>query len=255
MSSVSAVSSYPDYSSYQTIASGGRITKASQGAAELAVQEKTESQTRGLKVGEENLASAKSALNIEEGALSGVTDYLQSIKEQTIKAMNGTMSDEDKQSIQDQIKQYLKGIEDLAKGTNYNEKPLLDGSEKEISVATDASGSEKTITGKDSTLSALGLEDFDVTKEADLGKIDDALAKVTSQRTTAGAESNAVDYAMSYNSHAALELDGFQMDREESNVVEAYQKLKTQQGLDVYQNMLQKKQMEDNEQQKLSMFM
>ena len=255
MSSISSVSGFSDYSAYQTLASGGAITKASQGASELAVQERTKAQTKGLEVGEENLSSARSALNIEDGALSGVTDYLQSIKEQTIKAMSGTMSDSDKQSIQDQIKQYLKGIEDLAKGTSYNEKPLLDGSTDEMSIATDASGSAKTITGKDSTLSALGLEDFDVTKDADMSKIDDALSKVTSARTTTGAESNAVDYAMTYNSHAALELNGFQADSQEQNAVEAYQKLKTQQGLDAYQNLLQKKQMEDNEQQKLSMFM
>ena len=255
MSSISPVSGYSDYSAYSTIAGGGQITKASQGASELAVQEKTKSQVGGLEAGSENLQSAKSALNIEDGALSGVTDYLQSIKEQSVKAMNAALSDEDKQSIQDQIKQYLKGIEDIAKGTTYNEKPLLDGSTGEMSVATDASGSSKSITGKDSTLAALGIEDYDVTGDFDISRIDAALDKVSGARSATGTETNAVDYAMTYNSHAALELDGFQADREEENVVKAYQQLKTQQGLDAYQNILQKKQMEDNEQQKLSMFM
>jgi flagellin len=255
MSSVSSVSGYSDYSAYSTIAGGGQINKASAGAAELAIQEKTKSQVNGLEAGSENLTSAKSVLNIEDGALSGVEDYLQSIKEQSVRAMNGTLSDEDKQSIQEQIKQYLKGIEDIAKGTSYNDKKLLDGSQDKMSVATDSSGSSKEISAHNSTVAALGLEDYDVTKDFDISKIDKALDQVTGARTKTGAETNAVDYAMTYNSHAALELDGFQADREENNVIEAYQKLKTQQGLDAYQNLLQKKQMEDNEQQKLSMFM
>ncbi len=254
MSSISSVSGYSDYSAYSAISSGGRITQAAQDASGLAIQEKTEAQSKSMEVGAENLSSAKSALNIEDGALSGVTDYLQSIKEQSVKAMNGTLSDEDKQSIQQQIKQYMQGIEDLVKGTTYNEKPLLDGTTGDMTVAA-GSNSEKTISGQNSTLAALGIEDYDVAGDFDVSKIDEALNKVTGDRTTVGAQTNAIDYALSYNSHAALELDGFQMDKEESNSVEAYQKLKTQQGLDAYQTLLQKKQMENDEQQKLSMFM
>ncbi|MBQ6414964.1 MAG: flagellin FliC5, partial [Butyrivibrio sp.] len=98
MSSISSVGGYQDYSAYSTIASGGKINKAAEDAAGLAIQEKTQSQVKGLDAGSENLTSAKSALNIEEGALSGVEDYLQSIKELSVKAMNGTLSQDDKES-------------------------------------------------------------------------------------------------------------------------------------------------------------
>ena len=114
MSSVSAISGYGNYSAYSVISNGGQYTQAAQGASELAIQEKTDAQVRGLEVGKENLESAKSALNIEDGAMEGITDYLQNIKELSVKASNGTLSDDDKKSIQSQIKEYLKVINDSA---------------------------------------------------------------------------------------------------------------------------------------------
>ena len=254
MSSISSVSGYGSYSPYSTIAAGGTYQSASQGASELAIQEKTESQIGGLDAGSENLTSAKSVLNIEDGALDGITDYLQSIRELSLQAMNGTLSDDDKKAIQDQIEQYKQGIEDIAGNTTYNEKNLLNGSTDDMTVATDNNGSETTVSTYNSTLEALGIADYDVTGDFDLSAIDNALDMVTSSRSNAGAQTNGVEYALSYNSHAALELNGYQMDKEEDNAIKAYQQLKTQQALDSYQMTLQSKQMEDKEKQNLMLF-
>ena len=96
MTGISSVSGYSSYSPYSVISNGGTYTKAAQGASELAIQEKTKAQTTGLEVGGENLTSAKSALNVEDGAMQEVTEYLQSIKELSVKASNGTLSDSDR---------------------------------------------------------------------------------------------------------------------------------------------------------------
>ncbi|MBO4911962.1 MAG: flagellin [Butyrivibrio sp.] len=254
MSSVSSVSGNSGYSSYSVIANGGTYVSAAQGASELAMQERTKQQVGGLEAGSENLTSARSALKVEDGAMEEVTGYLQSIRELSIKAMNGTMSDSDKKSIQDQIDQYKKGIEDIANNTTYNEKKLLDGKTKDMTVASDANGSSETISGYNMTLESLGIKDYDVTKNFDLNDVDKALEKLTSSRTDAGAKTNGVEYSLSYNSHAALELDGFQMDKEERNTVDAYQKLKTKQALDVYQTTLQKKRQDDEERKSMMLF-
>ena len=103
-------------------------------------------------------------------------------------------------------------------------------------------------------MEALGIADYDVTGDFDISAIDSALEKVSSSRSNVGAQTNGVDYALSYNSHAALELNGYQMDKEEDNSIKAYQQLKTQQALDSYQMTLQKRQMEDNERQSLMLF-
>ena len=253
MSSVSSVSG-SGYSSYSVIAHGGTYVRAAQGASELAMQERTKQQVGGLEAGSENLTSARSALKVEDGAMGEVTGYLQSIRELSVKAMNGTMSDSDKKSIQDQIDQYKKGIEDIANNTTYNEKKLLDGTAKDMTVASDANGSSETISGYNMTLESLGIKDFDVTKDFDLKDVDKALDKLSDSRTGAGAKTNGVEYSLSYNSHAALELDGFQMDKEEKNSVDAYQQLKTKQALDAYKTTLQKKQQDDEERKSMMLF-
>ena len=179
----------------------------------------------------------KSALNIEDSALEGITDYLQSIRELAVKAQNGLLSDEDKGYIQQQINQYLDGINDLANGTTLNEINLLDGSSGDLTIAADAEGS-----------TANGLAGFDVTSgNFSIDDIDNALEIVTSSRANVGAETNRIDYASSYNSKASLELNGYAMDKSEDRAINALQDLKKKQALDQYQMMLQKKQQDDAE--------
>ena len=185
--------------------------------------------------------------------MAGIEDYLQSIKELSVKAANGTLSDEDKQSVQAQIKEYLKGINETAESTTYNEKNLLNKEEK-LEVASDGNGSSQKVSTNTATTDALGLTDYDVTKDFDMSKVDNALDKISSMRSNTGSETNGVEHALSYNSHAALELNGYQMDKEESNSVEAYQEMKTKQALESYQNILQKQQMEDKQAQSMALF-
>ncbi len=254
MSGVSSVSSYSSYSAYSTIAAGGTYTSAAQGATELAMQETTETQVIGLEAGSENLSSAKSVLNIEDSALESISDYLQSIRELSLKALNATTSDDEKAAIQSQIEQYLQGINDIASSTSYNEKSLLDGSTDDMTISSDDSGSTETVSTYNTLTDALGLSDYNVTGDFDLSVIDDALETISSYRSNTGAQSNAIDYALSYNSKAALELDGYAMDMAEDNAIKAYQELKTKQALDAYQAVLQKKQMDDKEQQSMMLF-
>lgn len=253
---VSSISGYStSYSPYSVISNGGTYTKAAQGASELAIQEKTKSQTGGLEAGADNLQMAKSALNVEDGAMNEVTEYLQSIKELSVKAANGTLSDSDRKSIQDQIDQYKKGIDEIAGATTYNEKKLLDGTTPDMRVASDNNGSEEVITSKNVSLKALGLEDYDVSSgNFDMSRVDKALEKLAGSRSDAGAQTNRVENALTYNNHAAMELNGYQMNKEEQNVEEAVGALKTKQALDAYQANLQKKQQEDKERQSMMLF-
>ncbi len=251
MSGISAIgsvsSAYSAYGSYGTVASGGAITTAAQDAAGLAIDQRTEAQTRGLDQGTENLKDAKSALNIEDGALDQVTDYLQNIRELALRASNGTLGDEEKGYIQGQIDQYLKGIDDIANQTSFNEKNLLDGSTNNLNIAAGA-GSNLSITTGNSTVDSLGLTGFSVTGgDIDLDAIDDALASVQDLRTNVGADTNRVDYAAGYNTKASLELNGFRMDGDEDRAMNALQNIKAKQVLDQYQMMLQKKQQDDEE--------
>ena len=168
------------YADYGKFASGKKVNRAADGAAELAIIQKQETQTRSYKVGENNIGAAKDMLNVADGAMSGITDYLQKIRELGVRASNTvTITDAERTSIQAQIEQYKQGISDIAKQTSFNTKPLLDGTSQKYNIMTDATGNGMKITTADATLQALGIADFDVTKDFDLTQVDDALARVS----------------------------------------------------------------------------
>lgn len=242
MSSISGINTSLNYGN---IASGKRIQGAADDAAGLTIAKKLETQNKGLQAGEENMGAAKAALTIEDGALGGINEYLQKIKELSVKAMNGTNSDSDLQAIQKDIDGALAGIKDLAKGTEFNTKKLLDGSMGTMETAGNPDGTGMKIQMADATLESLGIEGYNVTGKFDIGAIDNAINKVNEARTTAGASMNALEYGMNYNSNAALQQTSAQSGIEDLDIGKAVSEQKKNEVLDEYRIMMQKKQMEE----------
>ncbi len=232
-------------SSYESLSSGLRINSAADDAAGLSIVEKENAQVTGLNVGANNMASAKDALNIADGALESVNDYLQRIRELAVGASNtATISDSDRVAMQAEVSQLLQGIEDVAKNTNYNTNPLLDGSKESFGIATDANGNQMEIKTANSTLAALGIEGFDLTKDFDISVIDSAISKVSEARSSMGAQSNALDYAMRYNASAAEYIESAKSRVEGLDFYEAISEQKKEEALMQYSLLMQKKKME-----------
>ena len=252
ISGVGAQSSTSPY--YSALSSGTKLQSAADGAAELSIAEKQKEQVNGYNAGSENIQSGKNALNIADSALSGVNDYLQRIRELAVKASNGLMSYSDKQSIQDEIDQMKEGISNLTSTTNYNGYNLIDGSNSSIGIVADGNGSTYSLSGNNSTLAALGIEDFDVTGSFDLTKIDKAISQVSQGRSQTGAETNSLDYALSYNSKAAINLTSSVSDLEDTEYAEYVQKLQKERTLETARIMMQRRQMEDKQNQMTRMF-
>ena len=221
------------YADYGKFASGKKVNRAADGAAELAIIQKQETQTRSYKAGENNIGAAKDMLNVADGAMSGITDYLQKIRELGVRASNtATITDAERTSIQTQIEQYKQGISDIAKQTSFNTKPLLDGTSQKYNIMTDA------------TLQALGIADFDVTKDFDLAQVDDALARVSAGRSGMGAQSNALEYAYRYSTNTRLNVTAGKSRLEDLDYGQAVSEQKKKQTLQQYAFFMQKKQME-----------
>ena len=247
MSGISGVSGYSQIGSYYSaLASGSKINSAKDGASELAILNKEESQVGGLKAGAENLQAGKSVTNISDGALEGVTDYLQRMKELALKASNGLLSNDDKKSIQTEIDQLKQGINDIASSTNYNGINLLDGSNRDMTIVADGNGAETQVSGTNSTLDALGIKDFSVMGNFDIGDLDKALDKVMDGRSASGAQSNGLDYALNYNSIASYNTTAASSRTGDTEYEEYVTKLQKEQNLDTYKIMMQKKQ-QDND--------
>ena len=137
--------------STEKLSSGYKINRAADDAAGLAISEKMRKQIRGLTQASLNAQDGISAVQTAEGALTEVHDMLQRMNELAIKAGNGTMSEDDRQSVQEEIDQLVTEIDRVSETTKFNETYLLKGSGKnkdteEVSARIGGKIQEATVT-------------------------------------------------------------------------------------------------------------
>ncbi len=253
MSAVSSINSYNSVS-YGNFASGSRLHSAADGASELAIAQKMERQARGTDVGSENIKSAQNMLNISDGALSQVTDSLQRMGELAMRATSPFLTADDRSAIQAEVDQLKEGISDIAARTFYNEIKLLDGSEKDFNIATGSDSGNIQVTPGNAMLESLGIENFDVTGKFDISAIDNALKKVSSMRSTAGAQTNVLMHAYNNNTNYGLNITASKSRLEDLDVPKAISEMKKKKLLSDYQMHMQRKQLEDKKNQAAWMF-
>ena len=203
---------YSNYSQYGKIASGNKLQSAADGAAELAISQKLEKEQRTDSVQVRNGRDNINQLNIKDGVLDGVTDYLQSMRENAVYAKNGTLSDSERGEIANANSQLMKGI-----------------------------GQELT----SSQMQSLGLDKIDVN---DIDSIDSALKSVSESRGDVGAVTNGLEHNVSYNSIAKENLLSAQSSIADTDIAQEITELKKNQTLDAYRVQMQKKQQEDEAQ-------
>ena len=122
----------------EKLSSGYRINRAADDAAGLAISEKMRKQIKGLDQASTNAQEGISAVQTAEGALTEVHSMLQRMNELAVQAANGTNSESDRQSIQDEIDQLTTEIDRVAETTKFNETYLLKGNGKSTSLIVDA---------------------------------------------------------------------------------------------------------------------
>lgn len=233
------------FNSYSHLASGKRINSARDDASGLAIAKKMQREETGLRVGAENAKMGIGVLNVADGALGGVTDYLQRIRDLALRSMNGLASSSDKQIYQNEINQLKEGIQSLAKDTSLNEQKLLDGSMADMDLVTGPSGSGMKIQMANSTLEALGIADLDVTSDNfSLDAIDKALDIVSAQRSNIGASTNRLEYNYNYNVSSSLMQTSARSRLEDLDFPKAISEKKKQEVLGQYRMYMLRNQME-----------
>ena len=113
--------------STEKLSSGYKINRAADDAAGLSISEKMRKQIRGLDKASSNAQDGVSAVQTAEGALTEVHSMLQRMNELATQAANGTNSDTDRSSIQDEIEQLTTEIDRVSETTKFNETYLLKG--------------------------------------------------------------------------------------------------------------------------------
>lgn len=113
--------------SMQRLSSGLKINYAKDNPAGLAIANRMNAQIKGLGVGSSNTNDGISVVETADGALTEVTAVIQRINELAVKASTDTLTDDDRKIIQEEIDQLQKEIQRIAKDTEFNGQPLLDG--------------------------------------------------------------------------------------------------------------------------------
>ena len=120
----------------ERLSTGLRINSAADDAAGLAITNRMTSQIRGFAVAIRNSNDGISMAQTAEGAMGQVTGMLQRMRELSVQAANGAMSDSDRGNIQQEVSQLKAEIDNVAAKTNHNNIKLLDGSAGKVVLQT-----------------------------------------------------------------------------------------------------------------------
>jgi flagellin len=153
--------------SMERLSSGLRINSAKDDAAGQAIANRMSSQITGLSQAQRNANDGISVAQTAEGALNQVNDNLQRVRELTVQAQNGTNSQDDLSSIQDEINQRLSEINRISEETDFNGVKVL-GADQNLSIQVGANDGETiSISLEKINASTLSLGSFNVTGPVD----------------------------------------------------------------------------------------
>lgn len=166
----------------EKLSSGYRINRAADDAAGLSISEKMRKQIRGINQASANAEDGISAVQTAEGALTEVHSMLRRMNELAVQASNGTMSEDDRQNVQDEIDALVTEIDRVSTTTKFNEKYLLKGNGpgdyKDLNVATATNNGVGTTTQDTNGLSSVTLTGGtavfgkDATEKVTIGNVD-----------------------------------------------------------------------------------
>ncbi|MDH5230471.1 MAG: flagellin [Gammaproteobacteria bacterium] len=183
----------------QRLSSGLRINSAKDDAAGLAIAARFTTQIQGSYQAVRNTADGISLAQTAEGALHEVSGNLQRMRELSVQAANGTLSDSDRQSIQAEIGALQEEITRVTEGTEFNGVKVLSEStslgfqvgpnstaENRVDVTTT---DLKTDPALNTVVSTTDVSTTTGAVDA-ISQIDSAIDSVTSTRATFGATQN-----------------------------------------------------------------
>ncbi|WP_205962280.1 flagellin N-terminal helical domain-containing protein [Neopusillimonas aestuarii] len=189
----------------ERLSSGLRINSAKDDAAGQAIANRMGAQINGLTQAARNANDGISAAQTTEGALNQINDNLQRIRVLTVQAENGTNSDDDLTSIQNEIGQRLEEINRISSETEFNGVNVLaEDNTLRIQVgANDGQVIEVNLQKID--VASLSLEGFNVNGQGEIANEAATADDLTLAGFTQGATNanGSVTYTKDTNNDAA----------------------------------------------------
>ncbi len=229
---------------YAQLSSMKRINSAADDAAGMAIAEKMKSLEKGFDQATQNTQDAINLGNTAEGALGGINEQLNRMRELAVQASNGLLTDEDRGMIQLEIDELKEGIGSLVKDTEFNGTKLLDGSIENLNIASNPNGTGAKMNIANTGLAELGIENFDVTGDFNLADLDNAITQVSEARSEVGAQTNRLESTVRANEVARENTLSAQSRIEDLDAAEGITSLRQNQVIDQYKIAIQQKQMQ-----------
>lgn len=180
---------------FSKLSSGLRVANAADDAAGLGISERMRSQIRSFGAAARNAQDGISLVQTAEGSLSEASNILNRMRELAVQAANGTLSDDDRTTINTEVGALIEELDRIADSTDFNGVQLLDGTATTTSIQVGINdGDVIDITLEDTTTSTLGVDGVDVSDATNaslaLADIDGAIDLVNTARGNLGAVQN-----------------------------------------------------------------
>jgi flagellin len=183
--------------SMERLSSGYRINRAADDAAGLAISERLRGQIGGLSQAQRNAQDAVSLVQTAEGSLTEVHSMLQRVRDLAVQYKNGSLSANDRTSIQSEVYQLASEIERIGSSAKFNGINVLNTTQT-LSFQVGAADGQVISMALASLGSTVGVSFYQLsaTGQSDIANIDAAIDAVSSQRSTFGAVQNRLGYTL-----------------------------------------------------------
>lgn len=183
---------------FRRLATGLRVANASDDAAGLAISERLRSQIRSLDQAKRNANDGISLAQTAEGALNEVSNVLVRLRELSVQAANGTVSDNDKATLNEEFSSLVSEINRISRSTEFNGIKLLDGTSSTVSfqvgIGTTNAIDQISVSLSPALSTSLSLNSLDIGSTGDtstaISTIDTAINSISSLRGKLGATQN-----------------------------------------------------------------
>jgi len=200
--------------SFEQLSSGSRINKSADDAAGLAISENLNANIRSFRQSARNAQDGISFVQVAEGGMNEVSNMIVRLRELSVQSASDTIGEKERGYLDRETQQLKLEIQRIAQSTEFNGTPLLRGEGKKLEFQIGTKNDEfldrisYTPNETNVTLDSLGLSSISAahkeTAQDGLGRLDNALIVLNSNRSNLGALQNRLQSTIN-NTEVAIE--------------------------------------------------
>lgn len=179
------------------IASGSRVTKASDDASGLAIGTKLQADVAVLTQAQTNVDHGIAVLSVADGGLASISDILERMKTLATQAVSGAVSTVEQGYIDAEYQELVSEVDAIVTGTTFNGVALLSGYTGDFQAGTDASADVLQVTidaVSSGSLSLTGSMTSTTNAQAESAAIDTAISTLSAARAQLGAQMSRFEF-------------------------------------------------------------